>query len=110
MALFGECVTLVSVNIGQVGLAGHITPEKPHRRKAREVVILYTNDLHGHVEPFLEAGRPVKTGGIAYVAGVLKRIRKKCKGKPVFYIDSGDAFQGSILSNWTHGKQMLRFF
>lgn len=77
----------------------------------KEVLIIYTNDIHGHAEPFKDPklDGDSNVGGVAYVAGEIEKIKKENPGKPVFYVDAGDTYQGSILSDRTQGKPITAF-
>lgn len=48
-----------------------------------------------------------KMGGFAYIATLIKRIREERAGK-VLYVDTGDTLQGSAVSMWTKGEDMVR--
>lgn len=74
----------------------------------RLVTLLATNDIHGWVEP-----RPQndgsKRGGFAWWSGVIKAIRDGLQTRygdraGVLVLDSGDQFQGTLISNYTEGK------
>lgn len=75
------------------------------------ISILQTTDVHCQIHPhdelFWENNKAVfrKTGGYAYVANMLKDLKRK---KPnTFIIDTGDMFQGSELSVKTTGKAFV---
>jgi 5'-nucleotidase / UDP-sugar diphosphatase len=75
----------------------------------RSLTILLTNDLHGHVEPWLgwELGLAGKTiGGSAWVASVIKQVRGEA-GKNVLLLDAGDAFTDTMLAMETRGAVVL---
>jgi len=48
-----------------------------------------------------------KMGGFAYIATLMKRIREERHGK-VLYVDTGDTLQGSAVSMWTRGEDMVK--
>ncbi|UBH12645.1 5'-nucleotidase C-terminal domain-containing protein [Macrococcus armenti] len=62
---------------------------------ATEIKILHTNDMHGRLDA--EDGR---------VIGMAKLKTIKDQEQPTFMFDSGDAFQGLPLSNFSKGKDM----
>jgi 2',3'-cyclic-nucleotide 2'-phosphodiesterase (5'-nucleotidase family) len=63
----------------------------------QSLVILHTNDIHGHVE------------GLARIATLVERTRVEEKGRPVLYFDAGDVEEpSSRLSNLTKGSAMHR--
>lgn len=75
------------------------------------VSILQTTDVHCQIHPhdelFWENDKAVfrKTGGYAYMATLLKQLKKK--NPLTFTIDTGDMFQGSELSVKTTGKAFV---
>lgn len=75
------------------------------------VSILQTTDVHCQIHPhdelFWENNKAVfrKTGGYAYLATMLKNLKKK--NPNTFIIDTGDMFQGSELSVKSTGKAFV---
>ena len=63
--------------------------------------------IHEHDELFWENGQTVfrKTGGYANLDSFIKKQRAKCEHS--FLVDTGDMFQGSMLSIETLGHSML---
>src|SRR5262245_11179141 len=59
------------------------------------VVIMHTNDIHGHILP--EKG----AGGLAMVATIVKQQR------PDILLDAGDMFTGSVLSDTSYGEPVI---
>ena len=59
------------------------------------VVIMHTNDIHGHVLP--ENG----AGGLAIIATLVKQQH------PDILLDAGDMFTGTILSDTFHGESVM---
>jgi len=59
------------------------------------VVIMHTNDIHGHILP--EKG----AGGLAMVATIVKQLR------PDILLDAGDMFTGSVLSDTSYGEPVI---
>lgn len=75
---------------------------------AQDVTIIYTNDLHAHVEPYkvpwiAKGERPV--GGFANISTLVKQ--EKAKNKATFYFDAGDYFTGPYISSMTKGKAII---
>jgi 2',3'-cyclic-nucleotide 2'-phosphodiesterase (5'-nucleotidase family) len=72
-----------------------------------ELTILYTNDLHSHLEPHLESwiseSRPV--GGFANLATMVKQ--EKAKKENIIYLDAGDYFSGPYVSSLTKGEAVI---
>ncbi len=79
--------------------------------KVQKVSIFQTTDVHCQIHPhdelFWENNTAVfrKTGGYAYVAGMLDKLRKENPNH--FTIDTGDMFQGSELAVETTGKAFV---
>ena len=77
----------------------------------QKISIFQTTDvhcqLHPHDELFWENGKAVfrKTGGYAYMAGMLNDLRKQNPNH--FTIDTGDMFQGSELAVETTGSAFV---
>jgi 5'-nucleotidase len=65
------------------------------------LVLLDTTDRHGHVEP--QGDR----GGVALLGGYLANARKAAPGHVVL-LDSGDMFQGTMVSNLGEGHAVVR--
>jgi 5'-nucleotidase len=59
------------------------------------VVLVHTNDLHGHLLP--EDG----SGGLAVIATIVKQLR------PDVLVDAGDMFTGTLLSDTFFGEPVL---
>lgn len=79
--------------------------DKVHPGKGKGLVetinIVAINDFHGNVA---ESG---SNPGIAKVAGAINELRKK---NQTFFFSSGDNFQGSAVSNLTHGAVVNEAF
>lgn len=73
-----------------------------------ELVILYTNDLHGHILPYESGFSRQRVGGVAAMASLIRRVREEEKGKPVFWIDAGDTLPNHLLSDMTKGKPLVQ--
>jgi S-sulfosulfanyl-L-cysteine sulfohydrolase len=80
--------------------------------KPQKITILQTTDIHCQIHPhdelFWENDQAVfrKTGGYAYIATMLKDLKKK-NPHNTFVIDTGDMFQGSKLSVKTTGEAFV---
>ena len=76
-------------------------------KKNIEITILYTNDLHANVDPFLFRGidEKEKVGGFANIAAFVKEKRKK--NETVFFFDAGDYFTGPAISTLTEGEAIV---
>jgi 5'-nucleotidase len=78
-----------------------VAKAKPTANQGFNLVILHTNDTHGHIKPF-----PYEDQGI--VGGCAKRLaffneKRKVKGINLLILDAGDAFQGTPLSGMFQG-------
>jgi 2',3'-cyclic-nucleotide 2'-phosphodiesterase (5'-nucleotidase family) len=91
---------------GESDLAQEIDTSKP-----QTISILQTTDVHCQIHPhdelFWENEKAVfrKTGGYAYIATLLKELKKK--NPNTYTIDTGDMFQGSELSVETTGAAFV---
>lgn len=77
----------------------------------RCVLIVGTNDLHGHLTPrtFSDptgARPPHEAGGLARFGGILRELRARSRD-PVLLLDAGDLFQGTLESNVQHGRAVV---
>jgi len=85
-------------------LAGPFLSGKGDRKK---LVILHTNDVHSHIDPF-PANDPKYPGmgGCARRAALIKKIREEEKN--VLLLDAGDIFQGTPYFNYYGGEPELK--
>ena len=76
----------------------------------RDITVVYTNDLHGHILPERIRDWSNKTGGYAVFAGWLKGVRRKNMEKkiPTLLLDAGDIFTGTVEGSITRGKAIVR--
>lgn len=73
----------------------------------KSLTILYTNDLHAHVEP-LKVGwisETRKVGGFANIATLVKQEKKA--NPDALYLDAGDYFTGPSISYLTKGEAII---
>ncbi|MFY7667045.1 bifunctional metallophosphatase/5'-nucleotidase [Flavobacterium sp.] len=71
--------------------------------KAKKLVILHTNDVHSHIDPFpKEDAKYSGQGGIARRAAVIEQVRRE--NEQVLLLDSGDIFQGTPYFNFFGGE------
>ncbi len=75
--------------------------------QGKKLTILYSNDLHAHVEPqivpWVSDTRPV--GGFANIATLVKR--EKAANPNTVYFDAGDFFTGPYISSLTRGEAII---
>jgi 5'-nucleotidase len=73
----------------------------------KQLTILYTNDLHAHVEPQriarISATRTL--GGFANIATLVKK--EKAANPHTLYFDAGDYFTGPYISSLTNGQAVI---
>lgn len=75
---------------------------------AKDVTLIYTNDLHAHVEPYkvpwiADGKRDI--GGWANITTLVKQ--EKEKNKATWFFDAGDYFTGPYISSMTKGKAII---
>ncbi|MBX7061758.1 MAG: bifunctional metallophosphatase/5'-nucleotidase [Pyrinomonadaceae bacterium] len=75
--------------------------------QAQKLNVLYTNDLHSHLEPLIVpwVSTTRKVGGFANIATLVKQ-EKKANPNTV-YFDAGDFFAGPYLSLLTKGEAII---
>lgn len=92
---------LVSVFIFQTTFVQHIAAQD------KKLTILYSNDLHAHLEPhivpWVDKTRPV--GGFANIATLVKN--EKAANPNTVYFDAGDFFTGPYISSLTKGEAIV---
>lgn len=89
-------------------IAAGILTTLPFWACAKDVTILYTNDLHAHVEPYkvpwiADGKRDI--GGWANITTLVKE--EKSKSKATWFFDAGDYFTGPYISSLTKGKAII---
>ncbi|MDA0310172.1 MAG: metallophosphoesterase [Bacteroidetes bacterium] len=71
------------------------------------LVILHTNDMHSHLEPFSEQDPKYPgQGGMARRAALIQKIRDE--GHATLVLDAGDVFQGTPYFNLFKGEPEFR--
>ncbi|RZH87280.1 bifunctional metallophosphatase/5'-nucleotidase, partial [Staphylococcus aureus] len=75
---------------------------------AKDVTLIYTNDLHAHVEPYkvpwiADGKRAI--GGWANITTMVKQ--EKAKNSATWFFDAGDYFTGPYISSLTKGKAII---
>jgi 2',3'-cyclic-nucleotide 2'-phosphodiesterase (5'-nucleotidase family) len=75
---------------------------------SQRVTILFINDLHGHLEPFMvrQGGESAEVGGIARIATLVRDIRAKNedRGARTLVLVAGDILQGTPMSTVFMGE------
>ncbi|MEM6730003.1 MAG: bifunctional UDP-sugar hydrolase/5'-nucleotidase [Myxococcota bacterium] len=79
--------------------------------RARCVTLLATNDVHGSIEGRVlrASGHSVETGGLLTMSGYVEAIRKTSP-HPVFLLDAGDIYQGTLASNHFWGRSIIDIY
>lgn len=75
---------------------------------AKNVTVIYTNDLHAHVDPYklpYVADGKREIGGFANITTMVKQ--EKAHNKATFYFDAGDYFTGPYISSLTKGQAII---
>ncbi|KIX20428.1 5'-nucleotidase [Flavobacterium sp. 316] len=85
------------LTVGGLSLSSFSTIEE------KKIIILHTNDVHSHIDPFpADHPRNPNMGGAARRASVIEQIRKEEKN--VLLLDAGDIFQGTPYFNYYGGE------
>jgi len=72
-----------------------------------KLLILHTNDVHSHLEPFpSDGGKYAGQGGLAARASLIKKLRSE--NEHVLLFDSGDIFQGTPYFNMYKGEPEIK--
>lgn len=73
----------------------------------KKFTILYTNDLHSHLEPHIVpwVSETRAIGGFANIAALVKNEKKN--NPNTIYLDAGDYFTGPYISYITEGKAVI---
>ncbi len=80
------------------------------RGEVRELTVIHTNDLHGHVLPTRVEGWTGRTGGYATFVSWLNEVRRENAEQdiPTLLLDAGDFFMGTVEGNLTRGASVVR--
>lgn len=73
--------------------------------EGNNLVILHTNDMHSHIEPFPADSKYSGLGGMARRATLIENMRRQ--NQHILVFDSGDIFQGTPYFNFFKGKPEL---
>lgn len=74
--------------------------------------VIALTDLHGQLAPKIYKTadeKEIPVGGAALLSAYIQRIRETAPG-PVLILDGGDLFQGTLISNATEGKPVIKFY
>lgn len=78
----------------------------------KRMTLISISDLHGHITPEYSKtsnGELIPYGGAEYLSSYINIIREKSK-YPTVFLDGGDLFQGTIISNHSEGKPVIKFY
>ncbi len=71
-----------------------------------DLIILYTNDTHGHIDNYAKENEDGKKGlSFASVAAMKKELKNQ--GENVILVDAGDAIQGTVYSAVDEGREII---
>ncbi len=77
------------------------------KKEMVKLVVLHTNDVHSHIEPFAANDpRYPGLGGVAQRAAIISRIRNEEKN--ILLLDAGDIFQGTPYFNLYGGELEMK--
>ena len=88
------CLLAVVMLLGMIVVPAAVKAEG--EEPAKEIVILYTNDVHCGVED-----------GVGYVGVARMKAALEAAGKEVILVDSGDAVQGGLVGTLSRGEAIV---
>lgn len=101
-----QATFILGLAIGLVSCNQQLDPSKP-----RTITFALTNDIHGRLEPETDSTGQAR-GGLAYYAKLIGDLRKdeRFTGdyNSLVVLDSGDQFQGTLLSNYDEGETVFK--
>jgi len=108
----------LSLGIAAFGMLSACVPQSPitvepvSENPVKKLSFVLTNDVHGHLEPGTYKTGP--SGGLATFGTIVHHLRDLPEYKngtsALFVLDSGDQFQGTLLSNYDEGKAVFKAF
>ena len=102
-------VSAISIILSSLALTLTTNMVFAHKKADKnKIVFIHTGDFHGDLEPHanLRAGSSKSEGGLARVATVVKKIRKKNK-KNAIHVHTGDTIAGSAMASFTRGEALV---
>lgn len=72
--------------------------------------LLHTNDIHGHVEPWLGWEKELtglEIGGLERIGGTIAEIRRQVGEKNVLLLDGGDTLGDTMIADLTKGQVVV---
>ncbi len=91
--MFRSSYFLVALGLALISVTGSDTLQ------AQELVIVHTNDFHGHIQ------ETKKYAGAARIAAEVKAIRQQ--NESVIFLDAGDAISGTPVSSMFEGEPIF---
>ena len=107
-----------SVGLGMLSLPGYAGENEMSEKMTNmctddknktKLVLLHTNDLHGHLESWLGwegALRDRRIGGFAYLSSAIHAIRQE-ESERILLLDAGDLIGDTMLADCTQGACMI---
>ncbi|MBP9663028.1 MAG: bifunctional metallophosphatase/5'-nucleotidase [Pyrinomonadaceae bacterium] len=85
----------------------HLVFAQQASAQEKNLTVLYTNDLHSHLEPHIVpwVDKTRKVGGFVNIATAVKR--EKAANPNTVYFDAGDFFAGPYVSSLTKGEAII---
>lgn len=107
--MFNRRAFLKKAAIGSSFLATGIFPFQAFasENELNKLVILHTNDMHSHIDPFpMGSSKYQGLGGVSRRAALIQKIRNE--NEHVLLFDAGDIFQGTTYFNLYKGEVAFR--
>ena len=101
----GKCKVFILFTILFTLICINISPAE----ETAKILLLYTNDIHGHIMPYEDstiAPAPEKIGGFQYLSTLIKNERSK-NPEGTLLLDGGDIAQGNLYSNMAYGIPVI---
>jgi len=83
---------------------------KNETTKKRNLTILHTNDIHGHLEPWQGWDGDLKNktvGGLDRTAAQIEKVRTEVKAGNVLLLDAGDTIGDTLIAAETEGRAVV---
>jgi len=98
---------LADYNRGLAIAAGSVLVASPIAEALKTIDIIYTNDIHGAINPMKDdKNHGFQKGGVSYMGTLIKQLKNESPHNHIL-LDGGDWGQGSYESKLTKGKTMI---
>ncbi|HSQ61432.1 MAG TPA: metallophosphoesterase, partial [Acidobacteriota bacterium] len=94
-------IAALAAGLGLWAGSGPAAPGPGRGPRADSLIILHTNDIHSHLDPF-EVNGGKRVGGVAARAALI--ARERARGGRVLLLDGGDLVQGTPYYNRFRGE------